>query len=83
MGLRPHTFSNYSRLSVPEGHAMVCDMINRDMALWVSELMHAAQWSSPAVAPCPGGTGFDRPPMPEFVRTLEFSTTRGGSAGSC
>ena len=42
MGLRAHTFSNYSMLSVPEAHAVLCDMVNRDIALWVSELMRAA-----------------------------------------
>ena len=30
MGLRAHTFSNYSMLSVPEAHAVLCDMVNRD-----------------------------------------------------
>ena len=76
MGLRAHTFSNYSMLSVPEAHAVLCDMVNRDIALWVSELMRAAQRSSPAVVLPPAGTVFDPPPMPEFVRTLEFC--RGG-----
>ena len=49
MGLRAHTFSNYSMLSVPEAHGVLCDMVNRDIALWVSELMRAAQRSSPAI----------------------------------
>ena len=76
MGLRAHTFSNYSMLSVPEAHAVLCDMVNRDIALWVSELMRAAQRSSPAIVPPPAGTAFDPPPVPAFVRTLEFC--RGG-----
>ena len=73
MGLRAHTFSNYCMLSVPEAHALLCDMVNRDIALWV---MRAAQRSSPAVVPPPAGTVVDPPPMPEFVRTLELC--RGG-----
>ena len=76
MGLRAHTFSNYSMLSAPESHAVQCDIVNHDIALWVSELMRAAQRSSPAVVPPPAGTVFDPPPMPEFVRTLHFC--RGG-----
>ena len=32
MGLRAHIFSNYSMLSVPEAHAVLCDMVNRDIA---------------------------------------------------
>ena len=51
MGLRAHTFSNYSMLSVPDADAVLCDMVNRDIALWVSELTRAAQRSSPAVVP--------------------------------
>ena len=42
MGLHAHTFSNYSMLSVLEVHAVLCDMVNRDIALWVSKLMRAA-----------------------------------------
>ena len=33
MGLRAHTFSNYSMPSVPESHAVLCDMVNGDIAL--------------------------------------------------
>ena len=78
MGLRAHTFSNYSILSVPESHAVVlCDMVNRDIALWVSELMRAAQRSSPAVFPPPAGAVFEPPPMPAFVCTLEFCHGEG------
>ena len=33
MGLRAHTFNNYSMLSVAEAHAVLCDMVNRDIAL--------------------------------------------------
>ena len=54
----------------------MCDMFNRDIALWVSEFMRAAQRSSPPLVPLPAGTVFDPPPMPAFVRTLEFC--RGG-----
>ena len=72
MGLRAHTFSNYSMLSVPNAHAVLYDMINSDIALWVSELMRAAQRSSRAVFPPPAGTVFEPPPLPEFVRTLEL-----------
>ena len=78
MGLRAHTFSNYSMLSVPETHAVLCDVVNRDIALWVSELMRAAQRSSPAVASPSAGTVFDPPPMPAFVRTVEFCRGGGG-----
>ena len=77
MGLRAHTFSNYSMLSVPETHAVLCDMANRGIALWVSELMRAAQRSSPAVIPPPAGTVFDSPPMAELIRTLEFCHVGG------
>ena len=63
MGLRAHTFSSYS---------MLCDMVNRDIALRVSELIRAAQRSfSVVVRPLPG-TVFDPPVMPAFVRTLVF-----------
>ena len=82
-GLRAHTFSNYSMLSVPEAHAVLCDIINRDIALWVSELMRAAQRSSPDVVPPPAGTVFDLPPMPAFVRTLEFCCGGGGGPPAC
>ena len=82
MGLRAHTFSNYSMLSVPEAHAVLCDMVNRDIALWVSELMRAAQRSSPAIVPPPAGTAFDPPPVPAFVRTLEFCRGGGRFSGS-
>ena len=80
MGLRAPTFSNYIMLSVPEAHAVLCDMVHREIAWWVSELMRAAQRSSPAVVSPPVGTLFDPPPMPEFVRTLEFLPRRGGGA---
>ena len=77
VGLSARTFSNYySMLSVPEAHAVLCDMVNRDIVLRVSELMRAAERSSPAVDPPPAGTVSDPPPLPEFVRTLEFC--RGG-----
>ena len=76
MALRAHTFSNYSMLSVPESHAVLCGMVNCYIALWVNELIRAAQRSSPAAVPPPAGTVFDHSPMPEFVRTLEFG--RGG-----
>ena len=33
MGLRACTFNNYSMLSVPEAHAVLCDMVNSDIAL--------------------------------------------------
>ena len=75
-GLRAHTFSNYSMLSVLEASAVLCDMVNRDIDLWVSELMRAALLSSSAVVPPSAGTVFDPPHMPAFVRTLEFC--RGG-----
>eukprot|EP00904_Undaria_pinnatifida_P001064 jgi/Undpi1/10959/HiC_scaffold_30.g13260.m1 len=39
MGLRAHTFSNYSMMSVPEAHAVLGDMVNRDIALWAFELL--------------------------------------------
>ena len=73
-----HTFTKYSMLSVPESHAVLCDMVNRDIAVWVSEFMRAAQRSSPAVVPSSAGTVFDRPPMSAFVRTLEFCRGGGG-----
>ena len=56
---------------------MLCDMVNRDIALWVSELMRALQRSSPVVVPPPPGTVFDPPPIPTFVRTLEFCRVGG------
>ena len=76
MGLRAHTFSNYSMLSVQETHGMLCDMISREIALWVSVFMRAAQRSSPAVVPPAACAVFHPPPMPAFVPTLEFC--RGG-----
>ena len=63
-------------LSVPDAHAVLCDMVNRDIVVCVSELISAAQRSSPAVVPPLAGTVFDPPPIPAFVRTLEFC--RGG-----
>ena len=43
----------------------------------MGERVHACcERSSLAVAPLPAGTVFDPPPMPAFVRTLEFY--RGG-----
>ena len=83
MGLRAPTFSSYSMLSVPEAHAELCDMVNRDIDLWVSELMRAAQRSSPAVVPPPAGTVFDPPPMPEFVAFSNCAAARAGFSGSC
>ena len=71
-GLRAHIFSTYSMISVPEAHVVLCDIVNRDMALWVSLLMRAAQRSSPA------GTGFGPPTLPEFVHTLELCRGGGG-----
>ena len=56
---------------------MLCDMVNRDIALWVSELMRAAQRSSPAIVHPPAGTAFDPPPVHAFVRTLEFCRDGG------
>ena len=76
VGLRARTFSNYSMLSVLETHAVLCDMVYCNIALWVSELIRAAHQSSPAVVPPPAGTVFDPSPTPEFVRILEFC--RGG-----
>ena len=55
-------------------------MINRDIALWVSERMRAAQRSSPAIIPPPAGTVFDPQPMPAFVRTIEVCRGGGGDA---
>ena len=78
-GLRGHTFSNYSMLSIPAAHGVLCDMVNRDIGLWVSELMRAAQRSSPAVVPFPAGTVFDPPRLPMFVRKLEFCRGGGGA----
>ena len=77
MSLRVHTFRNYSMLSIPAAHGVLCDMINHDFALWVSELIRAAQRSSPAVVPPPAGTVFDPPPTPKFVRTLEYCRSGG------
>ena len=81
MGLRAHTFSNYSTLSIPESNAVLCDMVNRDIALWVSELMQAAQRSSSAVVPSPTGKVFDPHPCPSS-RILECFRG-GGCSGSC
>ena len=77
-GLRAHTFSNYSILSIPAAHGVLCDVVNRDIGLWVRELMRAAHRSSPAVVPPLAGTAFDSPPLPKFVRTLEFCRRGGG-----
>ena len=83
MGLRAPTFSSYSMLSVQEAHAELCDMVNRDIDLWVSELMRAAQRSSPAVVPPPAGTVFDPPPMPKFVAFSNCAAAGAGFSGSC
>ena len=48
VGLRVHTFSNYSMPSVPDARPVLCDMVSRDNVLRVSELMPAAQRSTPA-----------------------------------
>ena len=79
IGLRAHTFSNYSMLSVPEAHATLCYSVNRDIALWVSELMRAAQRWSLAFVPLPAGTVLDLPTMPEVLPTLEFCRGGGGA----
>ena len=63
MGSRTHTYSSYS---------MLCDMVNRDIALRVSELMRAAQRSFPVVVRPLPGTVFDPLLVPAFVRTLAF-----------
>ena len=74
-GLCAHTFRNYSMLAIPAAHRVLCYMVNRDVGLWVSELMRAVQQSSSAVVPSRAGTGFDPPPLPKFVRAL----CRGGA----
>ena len=80
MGLRANTFSNYSMLSVPEAHAVLCDMVNRDIALWVSELMRAAQRFVPCCCPSPSLYGV-RPPTHARVRTYSrILPRRGGGA---
>ena len=80
MSLRAHTSSNYSMLSVPDAHAVLCGMVHCDIALWVSKLMRAAQRSFPAAIPPKVGTVFDPPPMPAFVRPLEFCPGGGAPA---
>ena len=60
--LRAHTFSNYSMLSIPAAHGVLCDTVNPDIAVWVSELMRAAQQSPPAVVLPPAGAVFEPQP---------------------
>ena len=76
-GLRAHTHSNYSIVYVPEAHVVLCDMINRDIALYLSDLTRAVQRSSPAFVTPPAGTGFNPPPLTKFVRPLEFCRCGG------
>ena len=73
MGLRAHAFSNYSMLSVLEEHAVLCDMVNRDIALWAIELMRAA-----VVLP-PAGTVFD-PPHARVRMHSRILPRQGGGA---
>ena len=85
MGLRAYTLSNYSMLSVPVAHAVLCDIVNRDIALWVSELMLAVQQASPTVVPPQAGTVLDPAPMPcpcSYALSNYAPAGRGCSAAS-
>ena len=69
-----HTFSNYSILAIPAAHRVLCDMVNRDVGLWVSELMRDVQRFPPAIVPPRACTVFEYLLLPKVVRAL----CRGG-----
>ena len=75
--LRRHTLSNVILLSGSAARAVMSDMVNNDLRLWVNELMKFAQQVRPPTVPPPPDTVFATPPVPAFKRTTAFCSSGG------
>ena len=78
MGLRAYTLSNCSMLPVPVAHAVLCDIANRDIALWVCELMTCCAAGAPCC--CPSPSWYGARPRP-YARVLMYSRIMPRRAG--
>ena len=70
--LRRHTLSNIILLSGPTARAVMSEMVNDDLRLWVNDLMRFAQRARPPMVPPPSDFTFSMPSVPSFKRTSAF-----------
>ena len=75
--LRRHTLSNIILLSGPAARAVMSEMVNDDLRLWVNDLMRFAQQVRPPMVPPPSDFTFSMPPVPSFKRTSAFCSSGG------
>ena len=75
--LRRHTLSNIILLSGPKARAVMSEMVNDDLRLWVNDLMRFAQQVRPPMVPPPPDFAFSMPPVPSFKRTSAFCSSGG------
>ena len=75
--LRRHTLSNIFLLSGPATRAVISEMVNDDLRLWVNDLMRFAQQVRPPMVPPPSYFTFSMPPVPSFKRTSAFCSSGG------
>ena len=73
--LHRHTLSNIILLSGPAARAVMSEMVNDDLRLWVNDLMRFAQQVRPPMVPPPSDFTFSMPPVPSFKRTSVFVVT--------
>ena len=75
--LRRHTLSNIILLSGPAARAVMSEMVNDDLCLWVNDLMRFAQQVRPPMVPPPSDFTFLMPPVLPFKRTSAFFSSGG------
>ena len=76
--LRRHTLSNIILLSGPAARAVMSEMVNDDLRLWVNDLMRFAQQVRPPIVPPSTDFTFSMPLVPSLKRTSVFCSSGGG-----
>ena len=76
--LRRHTLDNIILLFGSAARAVMSEMVNDDLRLWVNDLMQFAQKVRPPMVPPPLDFTFSMPPVSSFKRTIAFRSSGGG-----
>ena len=73
--LRRHTLSNIVLLSGSPARAVMSEMVNDDICLWVNDLMRFAQQVRPPMVPPPSDFTFSTLSVPSLKRTSAFCSS--------
>ena len=76
-GLRRHTLSSILLRYGSASRAVMSDMVNEDLRLWVNDLMRFAQQVRPLTVPPQFNAVFNAPPVPAFGRTRNLCSSGG------